>query len=82
MAAFSASPAFGQGDEAVNVSCYSGDQAQYIAVGNLDVSDPLRRAVGLCNAIYSDCYHQCWACWTDSDGYDVCTDISGRQFTR
>ena len=82
MVAFSASPTLGGDEQAVNVSCYVGSQEQYTAVGNLDVSNPSRNAVGLCNAIYRDCYSRCWSCWTDSDGYDVCRDVSGRQFSR
>lgn len=73
---------FGRDDEDVAVSCYLGTHDQYGEVGTIDVFNPARNAVGLCNAIYWDCNNQCWACWTDSEGEAVCKDISGRQFNR
>lgn len=76
------SPILARGDEDVPVSCYLGTHEQYEEVGTIDVFDPSRKAVGLCNAIYSDCNGQCWACWIDSDGEATCRDLSGRQFTR
>jgi hypothetical protein len=70
------------GSDDVPVSCYLGTDEQYVEVGNIDVFNPSRNAVGLCNAIYSGCNGQCWACWTDSDGEAICRDLSGRQFFR
>lgn len=69
-------------DEDVPVSCYLGTDEQYEEIGNIDVFNPSRNAVGLCNTIHSDCNGQCWACWTDSDGEAICRDLSGRQFFR
>ena len=77
----SGGPLFGQSYQ-VNVGCYAGTENQYVQVGNLDVVNPSLRAVGLCNAIYQDCYGRCWACWTDSEGNSACKDTSGRQFSR
>ncbi len=71
-----------RGNQDVPVSCYSGTQQQYEEVGTIDVFNPARNAVGLCNAIYSGCNGQCWACWTDDDGEAVCRDLLGRQFFR
>jgi len=70
------------GSEDVPVSCYLGTDEQYEEIGNIDVFNPSRNAVGLCNAIYSDCNGQCWACWTDGDGEAICRDLAGRQFYR
>lgn len=74
--------ALARDDEDVPVSCYLGTREQYAEVGTIDVFSPSRNAVGLCNAIYSDCNGQCWACWTDEDGEAVCRDLSGKQFFR
>ncbi len=70
------------GSEDVPVSCYLGTHEQYDEVGTIDVFNPVRNAVGLCNAIYSGCNGQCWACWTNDDGEAICRDLSGRQFFR
>ncbi|MHB8110736.1 MAG: hypothetical protein ACYDHW_11985 [Syntrophorhabdaceae bacterium] len=78
---FSAGAALGQTDD-VSVSCYVGTADDYGDIGTIAVFDPLRRAVGLCNAAYVDCYGKCWACWADSSGSEVCKDLTGRQFTR
>jgi hypothetical protein len=75
-------PASGQNGDDVSVGCYAGDQNVYDEIGNLDVFNPSQRAVGLCNAVYRDCYGRCWACWDDSDGYAVCKDVTGREFYR
>ncbi len=72
----------GQDGDDIAVGCYIGDETTYDEVGNLDVFNPSQRAVGLCNAIYKDCYGRCWACWTDSEGNAVCKDAAGRQFYR
>jgi hypothetical protein len=73
---------FARNNEDVPVSCYLGTHEQYEEVGTLEVFDPSRNAVGLCNAIYNDCNGRCWACWTDSEGQAVCRDLSGAQFLR
>jgi hypothetical protein len=82
VAILSASLAFGRTDEDVPVSCYLGSQDQYQEMGTIDVLNPSRNAVGLCNATYWDCNSQCWACWDDSEAGTVCKDGSGRQFSR
>jgi len=72
---------FGRDDEDVAVGCYLGTQEEYAEVGTIDVFNPSKNAVGLCNTTYWDCNNQCWACWT-SDGEAVCKDLTGRQFNR
>jgi hypothetical protein len=73
---------FGRNDEDVSVYCYLGTVEQYEVAGTVEVFYPSRDAVRLCNTTIYDCDNQCWACWTDSDGDEICKDPWGRQFSR
>jgi hypothetical protein len=82
MVIIAAGSTFGRNDEDVSVYCYLGTVQHYEVAGTVFVFYPIKDAVNLCNTTVYDCDSQCWACWTKSDGSEVCEDSSGRQFNR